>query len=99
LTLAASYNLSVANVKAGDKFSVVYRDVEYEFEVDEDGGYVACASLYPSALSQGDTFEEALANVRDALLECLAAARDLKLEIPQELGHLLEESPIVGSAG
>lgn len=89
----------MATVKAGEKFCVIHRGVEYRFEVDRDGGYVASALLYPSALSQGETFEEALANVSDALVECLAAARDLKLEIPLELEHLVKESPIVGSAG
>ncbi len=87
----------MATFRAGEKFRVTHRGVEYEFELDEDGGYVASAVLYPSALSQGDTFEDALANVTDALVECLAAARDLGLEIPRELEHLGKESPIVGA--
>ena len=89
----------MVTVTAGEKFRVIHRGVEYEFEVDEDGGYVASVPLYPSALSQGDTFEEALANVSDALVECLAAARDLGLEIPPELDALDRGPPIVGSAG
>ena len=89
----------MATVTAGDKFMVIRAGIEYEFEVAEEGGYVAWVPLYPSALSQGETFEEALANVSEALVECLAAARDLGLEIPSELEHVAQESPIVGFAG
>jgi predicted RNase H-like HicB family nuclease len=72
-------------VTVGETFTVVKDGIEFEFEAAEEGGYVASVPLYPSALSQGDTFEEALENVIDALTECLAAARDLGLEIPAEL--------------
>jgi predicted RNase H-like HicB family nuclease len=89
----------MATVAVGEKFTVIHAGVEYEFEVAEEGGYVASVPLYPSALSQGDTFEEALANVSDALVECLAAARDLGLEIPPELEGVVKEAPVGGSAG
>ena len=75
----------------GEKFTVVRDGVEYEFEAAEEGGYIARVPAYPSALSDGDTFEEALFNVQDALKECLPAARDLGLEIPSELVHLIAE--------
>ena len=41
------------------RFSVV-------MEKDEDGYYVLCPELQ-GCYSQGDTFEEALANIRDAI--------------------------------
>jgi predicted RNase H-like HicB family nuclease len=72
----------------GERFTVVKDGVEFEFEAAEEGGYVASVPLYPSALSQGDTFEEALENVIDALSECLATARELGLEVPPELVHI-----------
>jgi predicted RNase H-like HicB family nuclease len=40
-------------------------------------------------VSQGETFEEALANVEDALKETLAAAKELGLDIPGELTSLV----------
>lgn len=67
------------------KFRVINESVEYEFEVAEEGGYVVSVPAYPGAVSEGDTFEEALENGEDALRTCLAAAKQLGLEIPPEL--------------
>ena len=38
---------------------------------DEDGGFVVECPLIPGCISQGDTREEALANIRDAIALCL----------------------------
>ncbi len=73
------------SIAAHDKFQVIHRGVEYEFEAAEEGGYIARVPLYPSALSQGDTFEEALEMIQDSLREAVTAARELGLEIPKEL--------------
>ena len=72
-------------IAAHERFRVIHRGVEYEFEVAEEGGYVVSVPAYPSAVSEGDTFEEALANGEDALRECLIAAKELGLEIPRDL--------------
>ena len=77
---------------AAGKFRVTKEGVEYEFETAEEGGYVVSVPLYPSCVSQGDTFEEAIANIEDALFESLSAARDLKLPIPKELEHVLRQT-------
>ena len=79
-------------VTAATKIKVVKQGIEYEFEPADEGGYVVSVPLYPSCVSQGDTFEEALANIEDALLGCLAAARDLNLPIPQPLESLHSEA-------
>ncbi len=65
--------------------------VEYSFEIAAEGGYIAAVPLYPSCHSQGDTLDEALANIEDALVGCLLAARDLKLPIPSQMEHLLNQ--------
>ncbi len=72
------------------KFTVVRNGIEYEFEPADEGGYVVSVPHYPSCVSQGETFEEALGNVEDALRESLAAAKDLGLEIPPGLGQSVE---------
>jgi predicted RNase H-like HicB family nuclease len=41
---------------------------------DPDGGYVAQIAELPAAISEGDTVEEALANVREATEAYLADA-------------------------
>ncbi|MBI4304472.1 MAG: type II toxin-antitoxin system HicB family antitoxin [Chloroflexi bacterium] len=73
-------------------FRVTKEGVTYEFEPAEEGGYVVSVPLYPSCVSQGETFEEALANIEDALVECLSAARDLNLPIPIELEPVLRQA-------
>lgn len=72
------------------KFTVVRNGVEYEFEPADEGGYVVSVPLYPSCGSQGENFEEALANIEDALTETLAAAKDLGLEVPPDLASSVE---------
>jgi len=75
-----------------NKFCVIKEGVEYEFEAVKEGGYVVTVPLYASCGTQGDTFEEALANIEDALFECLSAARDLNLPIPGKLAHVLRQT-------
>jgi predicted RNase H-like HicB family nuclease len=44
-------------------------------EEDESGGFVAKAPAFPGVVDQGDTEEEAVMNLRDALMftiECMA---------------------------
>ena len=80
------------NRATAPRFKVIKQGIEYEFEDAEEGGYVVSVPLYPSCVSQGETFEEALANIEDALLGCLAAARDLNLTIPKELETFLHQT-------
>jgi predicted RNase H-like HicB family nuclease len=75
-------------VAAHETFRVIHKGIEYEFEAAEEGGYLARVPAYPSAISQGETFEEALENIRDGLVEVLITARKLGLEIPEELASL-----------
>jgi predicted RNase H-like HicB family nuclease len=72
-------------VTTHDTFRVIHKGIEYEFEAAEEGGYVVSVPAYPSCASQGETFEEALENAEDALRETLTAARELGLEVPDEL--------------
>ncbi len=71
------------------KLKIIKDGVEYDFEPAEEGGYVASVSLYPSCVSQGETLDEALANIEDALTGCLLAARGLNLPVPPELEPVL----------
>ena len=73
------------------KFRVTKEGITYQFEAAEEGGYIVSVPLYPSCVSQGETFEEALTNIEDALVECLLAARDLNLPIPKELEPVLQQ--------
>ncbi len=77
--------------KLPTKFKVTKEGVEFEFEAAEEGDYVVSVPFYPSCASQGETFEEALVNIEDALLGCLLAARELNLPVPKELEHFLHQ--------
>jgi antitoxin HicB len=75
----------MAKLKPEERLRVLVRGIEFELEVAEEGGYVVRVPTYPSCVTQGETFEEAIENVEDALLGCILAAKDLKLAVPPEL--------------
>jgi antitoxin HicB len=50
----------------------------------EDGGYVVTCPALPGCCSQGDTREDALANIRDAIEGYLASLKKRNLPIPSE---------------
>jgi len=62
---------------------------DYKFTVvveqDEDGLYVASIPLLPGCYTQGDTYEEALENIKDALGLHIEARRALGEAIPIEV--------------
>ena len=49
---------------------------------DEDGGFVVECPVIPGCISQGDTREEALANIRDAIDLCLENQEAEGWELP-----------------
>ncbi len=51
-------------------------------EPDPEGGYVVTVPAIPEAISQGETLEEAVANIREAIEGCLHVRRELGEEIP-----------------
>ena len=54
------------------------------FEPAEEGGYIASVPALNSCITQGETFEEAVANVKDAIEGIIAVMEEEGLEIPQE---------------
>ena len=53
-------------------------------EKDEDGVFLASCPAFPGCHTQGDTYEEAMENIRDAINLNIAARRDLGEPIPIE---------------
>ena len=66
-------------------FLVIDDGVTYEFEPAEEGGYVVHIPAAPGCWSEGDTFEEALAMIKDALRGWVEVARKKGLLISGEL--------------
>ena len=59
------------------EFSVV-------FEQEEDGGYSVYCPMLPGCVSQGDTYEEALANIKEAIRGYVKSLIKDGLPVPQE---------------
>ena len=62
---------------------------QYKFTVviehDEDGVYVASVPALQGCYTQGDTYEEALENVKDAIRLHLEARKELGEPVPIEV--------------
>jgi len=62
---------------------------DYKFTVvmerDEDGLYVASVPLLQGCYTQGETYKEALENVKDAIRLHIEARRDLGEPVPIEV--------------
>ena len=59
----------------------------YDFKVliepdEEAGGYVVTCPSLPGCYSQGDTIEEALTNIKEAILLCLEDLQEQQIPIP-----------------
>ena len=54
------------------------------FEPAEEGGYIVSVPSLPGCLTQGETFEEAVKMVKDAIKGYLAVLNDQKQEVPTE---------------
>ena len=76
-----------------EKFLVIHKGVTFEFERAEEGGYVVSVPAAPGCWSQGDTFEEALEMIQDALQGWLAVARKRGLLISDQLQGLVPGNP------
>ena len=66
-------------------------------EQESDGGYVAIVPALPGCVSQGDTREEALNNIREAadlyIEDCLAAGDPIPTEAGREYIELVTGTP------
>ncbi len=64
------------------------------FEPQEEGGYTVTVPALPGCVSEGDTYEEALANIKEAIMLYLESLQVDGLPIPEEKHLIVEvESP------
>jgi predicted RNase H-like HicB family nuclease len=54
------------------------------FEKESDGGYSVYCPALPGCVSQGDTYEEALSNIKEAITGYIKSLIDDNLPIPTE---------------
>ncbi len=58
------------------------REFKVIIEPDETGGYVVSCPSLPGCYSQGETIEEALKNIKEAIELCLEEMEERGEEIP-----------------
>lgn len=66
------------------KFTVI-------LEPEEDGGYSVHCPALPGCSSQGSSLEEALDNIKEAILGVLRVRREESLPIPRETPEMVTE--------
>jgi antitoxin HicB len=64
-------------------------DFKVLLEPDQDGGYVVVCPSLPGCYSQGETVQEALANIREAIELCLEDLQELGEKIPDPSNVLI----------
>jgi len=52
-------------------------------EPQEEGGYTVYVPALPGCLSQGETTEEAMANIKEAIIVYLESLRDRGIALPE----------------
>ncbi len=63
-------------------------------ERNEEGGYTVTVPSLPGCITQGDTWEEALANAKEAIVGYIEALKSLGKPIPLELPVEIEAGAI-----
>ena len=72
--------------KSGAKKTITRAVYQYTavFDPDKDGGFTVTIPSLPGCISEGDTFEESLKNIKEAASLYLETLQEENLEIPQE---------------
>lgn len=63
-------------------------------EQQPEGGYTVTSPLLPELVTEGDSVDEALANVKDALAAVIEAYHDLGRPLPQNTQIADANSPV-----
>lgn len=59
------------------------------FEPAQEGGYIASVPALPGCMTQGETFEDAVDMIKDAIEGYVSVLKQLKKEIPKERGDIV----------
>lgn len=69
--------------------------IPLRLEPQPEGGYTVTSPLLPELVTEGDTAEEALANVRDALAAVIELYNETGRELPESANVSHTHAPIV----
>ena len=73
-------------------FHVIRDGVVLEFRPEPEGGYTVNVPVLPGCLTYGETFEEALTMVEDAIQGWLAVAKEEDFPMPEQFEELAKAS-------
>ena len=73
-------------------FHVIREGILLEFREEPEGGYTVAVPALPGCLSFGETFEEAMTMIDDAMAGWLAVAREEGFDIPEQFVELAKAS-------
>ncbi|NOY11527.1 MAG: type II toxin-antitoxin system HicB family antitoxin [Archaeoglobi archaeon] len=65
------------------KFKVIIHEAE-------EGGYIVSCPALPGCHSQGETIEEALENIKEAIIGCLESLADERMKQLKEKSRVVE---------
>ena len=65
------------------------------FEPAEEGGYTVYVPALKGCISEGDTYEEAHRNIKDAIQLYVDTLKDRGREIPEDSHHIAEVECLV----
>ena len=68
------------------------------FEPQEEGGYTVTVPSLPGCISEGNTYEEALANIKEAIALYIESLQADGLPIPEETHLIVELEASYGQA-
>jgi antitoxin HicB len=74
----------ITKVKASKTFQVIRSGIVFEFQSEPEGGYTISVPSLPGCISYGQTFEEAIEKIKDAMAGWLAVAQEEGLTIPEQ---------------
>jgi len=78
----------------GRTFQVIEEEIVFQFEEAEEGGYVVSVPDLPGCVSEGDTFEEALEMIKDAMSGWLMVAQEHRDPIPDKYQRVLRSHSV-----
>jgi predicted RNase H-like HicB family nuclease len=76
----------------GKAFHVIRDGVVIEFRDEPEGGYTVTVPALPGCLTYGETFEEAMTMLSDAIAGWLAVAKEEGFPIPEQFEELARAS-------
>ncbi len=73
-------------------FEVINRGIRFRLEEAPEGGYFASVPDLPGCFSEGETLDEALSNIRDAMLLYVECAAEDGEALPEPFRSLVPQA-------